>query len=371
LGLAVLGIVMGLERHRPEEQASWLPVAWLSVAGLVLALLITSLPLALLVFASAALLWAVGLPEGQREAASGAVLRYAALVALAMPLLLLAFRLAELRLAGSPGAQVAVETAAMAAALPGFGLVLGMIPLHAWTLTIASGAPRTMLMGAIALVQTAGFALLLTTMSKYGWLTRGDFSAVVTSCGALTAALGGWLALSADVDDPDDWLAYAAVANAGMLVAGIGTGSRLAGAGVVTLLFARVLGLVLLSLSDSTAGAYRRLAEGVATLTLAGTPLFAGFPGLWLVIAGTRSAWPDSDLGLLLACGLAAGSGLLFATALRRGIPRVARFGPPEASAGGVTVVALAAVLVALGVFPQVIAGALADPLRDIFFPLP
>jgi multicomponent Na+:H+ antiporter subunit D len=365
LGLAILGVIMGLEHRPAEDQASWLPVAWLSLTGLALSLVLESLPLALLLFASAALLWAVGLPVAERQAASGAVLRYAALVALAMPMLLLALRLAELRQTAAQGAEIAVETAVMAVALPGFGLVLGMIPLHSWTLTVASGAPRTMLIGAVALVQTAAFTFLLQTIKEYPWLTRGDYGAIITACGALTAAVGGWLALAADPDDPDDWLAYAAVANAGMLVAGIGTGSRIAGAGVVSLLFARVLGLVLVSLSDSAAGAHRRLAEAVATLTLAGTPLLAGFPGLWLIVGGTHSSGHRAYLGLVL------GSGLLFATALRRGLPRVTRLAPPEAARGGLTVFALVLVLFLLGLVPQTMTGALADPLRDHFFPLP
>ncbi len=391
MSLGLLGLILALSDEEPEDLATWLPVAWFSLGGLTVAVLLSALPLALVTFVAAALLWAFGPPERHRQAAGDAILRYAVLLSLTMPLLLSAFRLADLRLESGAG-RVAVETAVTALALPGFGLILGLIPLHAWTLTLASGAPRPMLFGVLGLVQTAGFALLLRTVDTHEWLLRGASGSLVTAAGALTALVAAWLALAADPDDPDDWLAYTLVANMGMLLAGLASGSRGAGSGVALFLLARVLALVLLSLSPGPGATYGRLADGAATLTLAGTPGLAGFPGLWLILSGVRAVQG------IAALALAGGSGLLFATALRRWwpksptrmpkdlfgrVPGGTRSGDQGAtpSWGDVrgaiprgrdrAVLILVVLLVAVGLAPQLVAGVLLDPLRDIFFPLP
>jgi formate hydrogenlyase subunit 3/multisubunit Na+/H+ antiporter MnhD subunit len=385
IGLATLGLLMALADDPPRRRETWLPVTWLSVGGLIVALLVNSggerpmpaLPIAVLVFVASILLWAFGLPHEQRASAAGPVIRYAALLSLAMPLLLAAFRIADDRLSASAG-EVAVERLVLALALPGFGLILGVVPLHAWTLTLASGAPRPMLFGAVAIGQTAGFGLLLNTMAVYPWITRGGYGTVVLLGGALTACVGAWLAASSDPADPDDWIAYAVVANAGMLVAGLGTGSRAAGTGVALLLLARVLALVLLTLSAGTSPSYRRVAYGAAGLALAGTPGFAGFPGLWLIVGGARAAGGPS------AAMLAVGSGLLFANALRRALPRRDRgergqtaleadpdWYTPLSPGRSRAVVVLAVLMVVIGLAPQVVAGAFTNPLREVFFPLP
>jgi formate hydrogenlyase subunit 3/multisubunit Na+/H+ antiporter MnhD subunit len=340
-------------------------VTWFHIGGLVVALLLSSLPLALLAFTAATLLWGFALPDDARRAAAGPVLRYSALLALAMPLLLGAFRLAEGRLTSEAG-TVAVEDIVLALALPGFGLILGLIPLHAWTLTLAAGAPRPMLFGVLGLAQTTAFLMLLRTVALHEWLFRGAYGSFVTFGGATTALLGAWLALSSHPDDPDDWMAYAVVANMGMLVAGVGTGSRAAATGVSIVLLARVLALVLLALRSGAGQRASRLADGAATLTLAGTPPLAAFPGFFLIVTGARAE------GTAAAAALVGGSALLMATAVRRwlhaersglGEPLALRSGPDR------TIVVLACVLVVLGLAPQLVAGALLDPLRDIFFP--
>jgi formate hydrogenlyase subunit 3/multisubunit Na+/H+ antiporter MnhD subunit len=183
--------------------------------------------------------------------------------------------------------------------------------------------------------------------------------------GAITAVVGAWLALSAHPDDPDDWLAYAVVANMGMLVAGVGAGSRAAATGVAILLLARVLALVVLALKQGAGARASRLADAAATLTLAGTPPLAGFPGFFLILAGARS------VSLAAAVELVVGSALLMATAVRRWMhaPRTTNQGSLWQSGPDRTVLVLVLVLIVLGLAPQLVAGALMDPLRDIFFP--
>jgi formate hydrogenlyase subunit 3/multisubunit Na+/H+ antiporter MnhD subunit len=365
LGLAMLGFVMGLSTDRPKDVVSWLPVAWLSLGGLTLALLITPLPLALLAYFGSALIWVFGLPEAERRAASNTVMRFAALLALSMPVLLIAFRLADLRTASTPE----IELLVLALAVPAFGLLLGVVPLHAWSLTVASGTPRPMLFGILLLVQTAGFGLLLRTLSTYPWMTGVAREALVVG-GALSACAGGWLALSARRDDPDDWLLYAAAANSGMLLAGLGTQSAAGGAGVALLLFARVLALVILALAPRVSWLLRRLALAAGTLALAGTPGLVGFPGLWLILRSLQSA--DRTLANV---AILAGSGFLFATAMRRwrADPEPPTSEPITASARGArrAVIALIALMIILGFAPQVIAAAFATAMQDLFFTNP
>jgi formate hydrogenlyase subunit 3/multisubunit Na+/H+ antiporter MnhD subunit len=365
LALAMLGLVLSLEDEEPELVAGWLPVAWLSVAGLTVALMITSLPLAVIAFFGAAMLWAFGLPDSSRRRSSGPVMRYVALLALAMPLLMIAFLFAEERTTATPQ----IEWITLALAVPAFGLLLGVIPLHAWTLTLASGTPRAMLFGVIGLVQTAGFALLLRalTTSAYPWLVEPSRGLLIGG-GAISMLVGGWLALSARMDDPDDFLVLAFVANTGLLLAGLGAHSAAAGAGVALLLFARVLALVLLAMAPRVAGTRRRIAYAFGILTLAGTPGLAGFPGLWLIVTHLGSGRTS-----LAQVALLAGSAMLFATAVRRwraDVPGDESHVDTGPGAGRIVLV-LAVLLVVLGLAPQIIAPAFTGAMRGMYFVYP
>ena len=366
LGLAMLGFVLARTTDAPDVIAGWLPTAWVSLGGLTLSLLLTPLPLAVLVFLGAALLWPFGLPGAARRAATGVVMRFAALLALSMPVILIAFRLAEERTGATPG----LEHLVLALAVPAFGLLIGVVPLHAWSLTVAGGAPRPMLFGVLLLVQTASFGLLLRTLATYTWMTGVAGDALVVG-GALSALVGGWLALAARRDDPDDWLVYATVANSGMLLAGLGTQSAGAGAGVAMLLFARVLALVTLALAPRVGRSLRRLGYAAGTLVLAGTPGLVGFPGLWLILRRLQAT--EHTLANL---AILAGSGFLFATAVRRwradpGDDSVD--GPAESEDPGArrAVISLMVLVIVLGFAPQVIATAFATAVQDLFFAKP
>lgn len=365
LGLAMLGFLLSLHSGASHWLRGWLPVSWLSLGGLILSLLVTSLPIALLLFVASALLWAFGLPTDLRQRSAGVTMRFAALITLALPLLLIAFRLAEDRAT----APASVERLVLSMAVPAFGLILGLIPLHAWTLTLAGGNPRAMVFGVISLVQTTGFILLLRSFAVYPWMTGVARDTLVVG-GALSACIGGWMALSARRNDPDDWLVYAAVANSGMLLAGLGTQSESAGAGVAFLLFARVLALLLLDMAPRVPKFLRRLAQAAGTLALAGTPGLAGFPGLWLILRRLQEAQNSlANLAILV------GSGLLFATALRRwrvdddGLDGSWQSDPDRGAQRAV--ISLLILMVLLGVAPQIIAPSFEDALRDIFFSRP
>lgn len=363
LALGMLGLLLALHHESDDLLARWLPVAWLSLAGLVTALLLTSLPVAVLVFLAATMLWVFSLAPSDRAMASAGMQRYLAFAALALPLLLAGFQIAEARTASAP----ALEMLTLALLVPGFGLLLGLVPLHGLAMTLASGAPRSMLFGVLILVQTAGFLLLLRALEVHPWLAAGAQEALVLG-GALSVLVGGWLAVSARRDDPDDWLVYATVASSGLLLVGLGTQTRTAAVGVLLLLLARVLALVLLALAPRI-GRWRLVvvANSVAVLTLAGTPGLAGFPGLWLVLQPLLGA-----AAAVIQLAVLLGSALLFATALRRwgwggGAAAAGAVGREEASRGAerITMV-LVAVLVALGIAPGVILPALADVLRDM-----
>lgn len=360
LALVMLTLVLGLYRESPALIARWLPVSWLSLAGLVAALLITSLPMAVLLFLAATLIWVFGLPAADRPAARSAMLRYMALLVLTMPLLLSGFRVAEGRSGSALG--IGIEALVLAFLAPGFGLVLGLIPLHGWTLTLASGAPRAMLFGVLALVQTAGYLLVIRTFDELPWLAAGAQTALLFG-GALSVLVGGWLAVSARLDDPDDWLVYAAIASGGCVLVGLGSQTRAAAQGALLLILARVFALVLLALAPRVGPArIGRLAACVATLTLAGTPGLAGFPGLWLVLQPLNPrAAGLTQLAVLAGCGM------LFATAVRRWNVSDPDMIPDDDPRTRRTAWLLMGLLLALGLLPGLILPALSDVLREMF----
>lgn len=373
LGLAMLGFVLACKQMEGwEGQANdWLSLAWLSLSGLVLSLMVRNLPIALLFFFAASLIWTQAMPSADRRRAAAATLRYLMLLALSLPLLLIALRLAEIR--GTLADSEAIERLALALAVPAFGLILGLIPLHAWVFTLAGRTPRPMVYGVTSLVQTAGFVLLLRLLSDHPWMSYGA-RGVLVGAGALSCLVGGWLALSAPSEDPDDWLIYATVANGGMILVGLGTQSEAASTGVALLLFARTLALVLAELASQASELQRRLALGLATLTLAGTPGLAGFPGFWLIVRRLQvTGRPWAEFAIL------AGSGLLFATAIRRWV-HAGRQGATLGSepAGGRTsagvdraILLLASLLLLLGLFPGLVAHSLDEALRKLNVPGP
>ncbi|HQZ71410.1 MAG: hypothetical protein ACH37Z_10305 [Anaerolineae bacterium] len=370
LGLAMLGFVLANSTDDADEGRSvdWLLMAWISLGGMVLSLLVRNLPIALLFFIGGAMIWTQGLPTQARQRAASATLRYLTLLAFCLPLMLIALRLAELR--GELRDVESLERLALALAVPAFGLILGLIPLHAWVFTLAGKTPRAMVYGVTSLVQTAGFALLLRMLADNPWMTYGA-RAVLIGGGALSSLVGGWLALSAPKEDPDDWLIYATVANGGMILVGLGTQSEAAGAGVALLLFARVLALVMTELASQAGASLRRLANAVGTLTLAGTPGLAGFPGFWLIVRRLQTT--DSPLAELT---LLAGSGLLFATAVRRWSNVIVPTEPPApatAQMEGIrrAVMLLIILLVILGLMPGLVAHSLDDALRKLNMPGP
>jgi formate hydrogenlyase subunit 3/multisubunit Na+/H+ antiporter MnhD subunit len=361
VALMVLGLVLSLRSEPADVVGDWLPVLWFSAFGLALALLLSELALALLVLLSAALLLALGLSSRERTVSREAVMRYAALLVLAMPLLMLSIHAASQRTSATPE----LERLVLAFAVPGFGLLLGVIPLHAWALTLASGTPRIMLFAAVGLVQTAGFTLLLRTVAKSPWMLEGAQVPLLIG-GAVSALVGGWLALSARIDDPDDFLVYALVANAGFLLAGLGSHSKAAAAGVTLLLLSRVLALVVLTLAPQVSRGLGRLAYAVGLLTLAATPGLAGFPGLWLILRRLlETTTIVVPLALLLGCLM------LFGAAVRRW-PVVERAEPTVEVPGSRRAVSMLIVLlVLLGVFPYLVAPAFTGAVDGVFFPLP
>lgn len=370
LGLAMLGFVLANSGPDVDGQGSqsWLVMAWLSLGGLVLSLLVRNLPIALLFFIGGAMIWTQGLPAHERRRAASATLRYLTLLAFCLPLMLIALRIAELR--GEVRDVESVERLALALVVPAFGLILGLIPLHAWVFTLAGKTPRAMVYGVTSLVQTAGFALLLRMLADNPWMTYGARS-VLVGAGALSSCVGAWLALSAPRNDPDDWLIYATVANGGLILVGLGTQSEAAGTGVALILFARVLALVLTELATQADAQLRRFAHAIGTLTLAGTPGLAGFPGFWLIVRRLQTT--DSRLAELTVL---AGSGLLFATAVRRwsyDIVPAAAIGSSASRQLGIrrAVLLLSVLLIVLGLMPGLVAHSLDEALRKLNMPGP
>ena len=284
----------------------------------------------------------------------------------------------------------AITAAVMVLAILGFGSKAGIVPLHGALPGADASAPlpAAALMSA-ALVNTAVYGLLRVLFG----LTGGgpDWAGLLLLFGgAASALLGALLALAER--DVRRMLAYSGIENIGVIVMALGAalvfqhehamgwaGLALAAALVHTLHHSTAKALVFLGVGDAhrATGSYildewgglmRRLpATGSAMLigvaALAGLPLMGGFVGEWLLfrslIGGSDLASAGLRAALPLLCGvlaLAGGLAAAFCTSLfsmtflgrpRRPIPVTAS--KPFTSH---SVPALAAVSLALGVFP-------------------
>jgi NADH-quinone oxidoreductase subunit N len=291
-------------------------------------------------------------------------------------------------LSGRGGLNHALLITAVVLIVTGIGFKLAVVPFHLWTPDVYEGAPAPVT-AFIATVSKGGmFALLLRYFYRSGMNQSGPVLLVFSILAIGSMFAGNLLALlQANVKRI---LAYSSIAHLGYLLVALQAGGAL-GASAATFYLAAyfittlaAFGVVtVLSGRDSDADdleEYRGLfwrrpvpaaIFTAALLSLAGIPVTAGFLGkFYIIAAGAGSAiWR-----LILLLALASAIGLYYYLRivvtmydrLPEGLRAPAAAGPSVPISGAVTLLALAALLLWLGIYPGPLLNLIRTVVSDV-----
>jgi len=310
---------------------------------------------------------AVMLLSSARSGAAMSSMRTLILLTLAGLLLLLAAWALEGRV-NAPENETFINVGMVALAL-GFGIALAIVPFHIWQPAVFYyGEP----LAAVMLSVVFGLMVLLRLnmmLQVFVWPEgRGFFSALLLEGGLVTTLVGGAMAFLQHTVNRT--LAYAALADLGMVIVGVGLGlATHTGFNIAALHFAyRGVAIVVVSMSlgilrrslegddvSHLAGAFRRAPLAVISMmiggfSLAGLPLTAGFATrllLYRIFASQYPAWT----ALLVLCGLGP------AWAFMRCVAATLTSTPVSGSrreplVPGLLAFSLSLILLALGIYP-------------------
>ena len=194
----------------------------------------------------------------------------------------------------------------------GFAILMTVPPFHLWLPKSAEESDPYILVFILIILQSAGFFFLLRFLDSYVWLRELTFIYDgIRIAGIVTTILA--VLLSASQRDVKKLMAYALLVDLGVILIAIGSGTEDAFRLALSLSAVRVIALGVLALglsylcnSDRLASQMRGVgykmpfaaaAFLVGLLSVAGTPLTAGFPGRWSLLTE-----------VLQADGLAAGT---------------------------------------------------------------
>jgi len=347
----------------------------LAILGLLsAAIMIRTFLIVVLLFEMAGLIF-VFMVHGRRPAPLGTAIGYVVPLVIATPCLLMVSWLTE-SYALNPDNLLLIRFTVIAVCL-GFGILLGAAPLYSWLPSVAGGAPSITSATLICILSPTVLALLLGVLNIHPWLiTDSPILSIIYLSGLLTALVGGALAFAQR--QPGWLLAYAAIADMGFVLVGLGTGSLTGVTGALAHLVNRSLLILLVAMSLGTLSVY--LKEGtvstlrealrhtpgsiigytVGGLALGGFPPFNGFATRWLIYR----SFPGDDLvyqGALLLAGVGVVLGYVRSLTL---MLRPSAEVPAEREPLLVTVMtlSLAALCLLLGLAP----GLIVEPLLDI-----
>jgi NADH-quinone oxidoreductase subunit N len=272
------------------------------------------------------------------------------------------------------GPDRVVALTGIALMLVGFGFKLALVPFHLWTPDVYQGAPAPVTAFVATVSKGAMIALLLRFFAGTDLAAERSFFVVFAIVAVASMVAGNLLALLQN--DVKRILAYSSIAHLGYLIVAFLASGTLAATAVAFYLvayFITTIGAfgVITVLSDSEEGDLDRLTDfrglfarrpWLATvmagmlLSLAGIPFTAGFVGKFYVTvaAGSAALWP-----LLVVMMITSGIGLfyylrvvvaMFMQAEPAPVARVLTRRVPITA--GVTLAALAALLVWIGVYP-------------------
>jgi formate hydrogenlyase subunit 3/multisubunit Na+/H+ antiporter MnhD subunit len=202
--------------------------------------------------------------------------------------------------------------------------LMAVPPFHLWIPSSAKDLNIYAVGFTAVLLQSAGLFLLLRFLDTYEWMrTNEALARLISGFGLISIWAGGLAALSKS--QAKQVIAYALVVDFGIMLIAVGVGSptslRLAlgmmGARIISLAVA-ALGLVSLeSESGGTVdGGIARVAALVGSMSLAGLPLLAGFPGRWALLEAV------SRVSVFLAASIVFGVLALAVSAIRAISPK-------------------------------------------------
>ncbi|HEV2388095.1 MAG TPA: NADH-quinone oxidoreductase subunit N [Candidatus Acidoferrales bacterium] len=277
--------------------------------------------------------------------------------------------------------------AGVAFMITGFGFKLAVVPFHLWTPDVYQGAPAPVTAFIASVSKGAMFAILLRFFYQSGSRDLHSAGLVFTIIAVCSMLAGNLLALLQD--NVKRILAYSSIAHLGYLLVAFEAGGPVgaaAGTFYLTAYMVTTLGafgvVTMLSSSERDAeeiadyrGLFWRRPALAAVFTamlfsLAGIPLTAGFLGKFYTIAAgaSQSLWllifvlvVSSAIGLYYYLRIVVA---LFAT---EPVPAAAQKPYPALGfAGGATLVALALILIWLGVYPHPILDAIQSAMASL-----
>jgi formate hydrogenlyase subunit 3/multisubunit Na+/H+ antiporter MnhD subunit len=386
IGMAYLFVVTAailIAVWRSSPGWSYYPLVLLMLGALATALIVRpplneihlSLVYSALFLAIAAAL-AVFPLQGGRPGVTGGALRFVALMALALPALLMAdWSLSQL--GQSPDSPELKQATTILVAL-GFTLLLAVVPFHTWLPTVAREAPPLSTAFVLNVFLGAAVILLADVLDGIGHI-GGDPATLelLRGAGLLMAGVGGLLAWAQA--DFGRLLGYAALADMGAILFGVGLASSAGLTSAFVTLVVRAIGIGLMAMGrtlacerlgdDSFATLnglvwrlpWAALAIIAGGLSLAGLPPLAGFAGRWGLVQAAGSLDPRAAVVFLLASAS-------IAFGVLRGLREMLHPGDSEAAplprerrSEALLVLAMLALCLLIGLFP----GALAPLVRE------
>jgi formate hydrogenlyase subunit 3/multisubunit Na+/H+ antiporter MnhD subunit len=304
--------------------------------------------------------------QGGRIGSTRAASRFLVMMTLAVPFLLLAAWQLEQYQTNQENTPFLSQVALLVGG--GFGIWLGVAPLHGWLSGIAAEAKAGIAAFIFITFPCVAIIILLKLLQSASWLLEVPHAVnIIIFAGLFTAMVGG---LFASVQRAfGSLMGYSALFDLGIMLIAVGLGTEQAGTMILFALLVRAIALVLIATSsaafESQSGGDRFLhMKGLARrrpvpaiglvvggLTLAGAPFTAGFISRWFLLQGVASMggqWPLlillSSLGV--AIGYIRGLGALIETP-------VVMVTVPQKWAMTVMILSLIALCVGLGLFPQ------------------
>jgi formate hydrogenlyase subunit 3/multisubunit Na+/H+ antiporter MnhD subunit len=286
-----------------------LPAAWLvnanrffpSVALLILAIVAASLMVDPFVFAAVfielAAMGAVFVLVTQQHPRNTGATRMLILYTFAMVSIL--FTGSMLEVAGITSATPVLATRVTFMLGFGFAILMTVPPFHLWLPKSAEESDPYILIFILIILQSAGFFFLLRFLDSYVWLREQTllFDGIRIA-GIITTILA--VLLSASQRDIKKLMAYALLVDLGVILIAVGSGTEDAFRLALSLSVVRVIALGVLALGLSFLCKSEQLVSQmrgvgykmpfaaaaflVGLLSVAGTPLTAGFPVRWSLL---------------------------------------------------------------------------------------